>query len=42
MNAPQLTTEQEREVAELVAQGWDREAAILMVIESTDDVVDAG
>lgn len=42
MNAPQLTPEQEREVAALVAQGWDREAAILMVIESTDDVVDAG
>jgi hypothetical protein len=40
MKVPELTPEQEKEVAALVAQGWDRDAAILMVIETVDDVVD--
>jgi len=42
MNAPELTPEQEKEVAALVAQGWDRDAAVLMVIEAVDDVINDG
>ena len=35
-----LTPAQQTEVDKLVAQGWDRDAADLMVAESEPDIVD--
>ncbi len=35
-----LTPEQEKEVSALVALGWARDAAVLMVVETAEDVVD--
>lgn len=35
-----LTPEQQTAVDDLVAQGWPREAAELMVIESEEDVIE--
>ncbi|WP_414664894.1 hypothetical protein [Horticoccus sp. 23ND18S-11] len=40
MNNIELPPEQQKAVADLVAQGWAREAAVLMVLESVEDVVD--
>jgi hypothetical protein len=37
---PELTPEQEKQVADLIAHGWDRDAAILMVLESEPDVIE--
>ena len=41
MKTPPLTPEQEKTIAALIAQGWPREAAIAMVLESENDVIDA-
>jgi hypothetical protein len=37
---PNFTPEQKATIEQLVAQGWDREAAEMMVLETTPDIAE--